>query len=261
VIAVGLYDGEVDFIEIKCSAGDLRRETPEKSAPFLRYASRRWIAARSPWKDVVPSKSLLPHGFGLLSVGTGAPVVVVPAEETEPAESLSPFELALLRAAATTAEHAASDAPPVEVIRPFLSRGHVGLGCHHVAMSLAKPLPPKLPCWGCFEGRPTEPEAIEAASPTPRPSSSRGTQRSARGAEPRKWVARRGCHLPYCALHARLLVKSQHCAAIPERPGFKLWFMFPPKPPLPAMVDCGSTTVLRSKSGGMPIHVTAIPSE
>jgi hypothetical protein len=164
VIAVGLYDGAVDFIEIKCSAGDLRRETPEKSAPFQRYASRRWIAARSPWKEVVPSKSLLPHGFGLLSVGTGAPVVVVPAEETEPAERLSPFELALLRAAvANTGEHAASDAPLVEVIRPFLSRGHVGLGCHHAAMSLAKITPDKLPCWGCFEGRPTDSEAIEAA--------------------------------------------------------------------------------------------------
>jgi hypothetical protein len=85
VIAVGLYDGDVDFIEIKCSAGDLRRETPEKSAPFLRYASRCWIAARSPWKDVVPSKSLLPDGFGLLSVGTGKPEIIVPAEETEPA--------------------------------------------------------------------------------------------------------------------------------------------------------------------------------
>src|SRR5271170_4632714 len=109
--------------KIKCSAGDLRRETPEKSAPFLRYASRRWIAARSPWKDVVPSKSLLPHGFGLWSVGTGKPEVVMPAPEHRPAERLSPFELALLRAAVVnTGESAAGDAPLVEVIRPFLSR-------------------------------------------------------------------------------------------------------------------------------------------
>jgi hypothetical protein len=164
VIAVGLYDGDVDFIEIKCSAGDLRRETPEKSAPFLQYASRRWIAARSPWKNVVPSKSLLPNGFGLLSVGTGRPEVIVSAEEHEPPEKLSVFARALLRAAvANTGESAAGDAPLVEVIRPFLSRGHVGLGCHHAAMSLAKTTPDKLPCLGCRDGHPTDPEAIEAA--------------------------------------------------------------------------------------------------
>jgi hypothetical protein len=51
----------------------------------------------------------------------------------------------------------------VEVVRAFLSRGHVGLGCHHVAMSLAKTTPERLPCFACREGRPTDPEAIEAA--------------------------------------------------------------------------------------------------
>ena len=111
----------------------------------------------------MPSKSLLPQGFGLFSVGTGKPEAIVPAEETEPAERLSAFELALLRAAVAASESAAGDAPVVEVIRPFLSRGHVGLGCHHVAMSLAKTTPDKLPCLGCRDGRPTDPEAIEAA--------------------------------------------------------------------------------------------------
>jgi hypothetical protein len=64
---------------------------------------------------------------------------------------------------ANTGESAAGDAPLVEVIRPFLSRGHVGLGCHRAVMSLAKPTPDKLPRLGCRDGRPTDPEAIEAA--------------------------------------------------------------------------------------------------
>ena len=128
------------------------------------YASACWIAVPAPWHRVVPSKSLVPEGWGLLSVGTGAPMVIVPAAEREPVERLSPFELALLRAAvANTGEHAAGDALLVEVIRPFLSRGHVGLGCHHAAMSLAKTTPERLPCLGCRDGRPTDPEAIEAA--------------------------------------------------------------------------------------------------
>jgi hypothetical protein len=87
----------------------------------------------------------VPEGWGLLSVGTGAPAVIVPAREREPVERLSPFELALVRAAVVTGgEHAASDAgdaPVVEVIRAFLSRRHVGLACHHAAMSLAKTTP------------------------------------------------------------------------------------------------------------------------
>jgi hypothetical protein len=159
--------GRIELVEIKVSDRDLRRETPEKSAPFVPYASACWIAVPAPWHRVVHSKSLVPEGWGLLSVGTGAPAVIVPALEREPAERLSPFELALLRAAVVHAgEHAASDAgdaPVVEVIRPFLSRRHVGLACHHAAMSLAKTTPERLPCFGCRDGRPTDPEAIEAA--------------------------------------------------------------------------------------------------
>jgi len=159
-------NGRVEMVEIKVSAGDLRRETPQKSAPFIPYAAACWIAAPAPWNRVVPSKSVLPEGWGLLSVGTGEPAVIVQAEEREPMERLSPFELALLRAAvANTGESAAGDAPLVEVIRPFLSRGHVGLGCHHAAMSLAKTTPDKLPCLGCRDGRPTDPEAIADAAP------------------------------------------------------------------------------------------------
>jgi hypothetical protein len=113
---------------------------------------------------VVSAKGDLPAGWGLVSVGTGTPAVIVPAPARRPEKRLSPFALALLRAAvANTGEPPALDAPLVEVVRPFLSRGHVGLGCHHVAMSLAKKMPDKLPCLGCRDGRPTDPEAIEAA--------------------------------------------------------------------------------------------------
>jgi hypothetical protein len=156
--------GRIELVEIKVSTTDLRRETPEKSAPFVEYASACWIAVPAPWQRVVRSKGDLPDGWGLLSIGTGAPAVIVRARERRPAKRLSPFALALLRAAvANTSEHRARDAPLVEVIRPFLSRGHVGLACHHVAMSLAKRTPEGLPCLGCRDGRPTDPEAIEAA--------------------------------------------------------------------------------------------------
>jgi hypothetical protein len=167
LIAVHLYSGEVEFIEIKCSAADIhpRREPEQKSAPFVPYASRRWIAVPSPWPDVVTSDELLPEGMGLYSVGTGKPVPVRPAPRVEPAERLSPFELSLLRAAQVAAEASGEtgDAPMVEVVRPYLGGGHVGLGCHHATKSLAKTVPDKLPCDGCKHGRPTDREAIEGA--------------------------------------------------------------------------------------------------
>ncbi len=156
--------GRVELIEIKVSATDLGRETPEKSAPFAEYASACWIAVPSPWHRVVHAKSDLPDGWGLLSLGMGEPAVIVPAPVRRREKRLSPFALALLRAAvASVDEHPALDAPLVEVIRPFLSRGHVGLACHHAVMSLAKKMPHKLPCLECRDGRPTDAEAIEAA--------------------------------------------------------------------------------------------------
>jgi hypothetical protein len=112
----------------------------------------------------VPSKTLLPDGWGLVSVGTGAPEVIVRALEREPAERLSPFALGLLRAlVAVQGDQGDGDAPLVEVVRPYLSRGHVGLACHHAAPSLAKTIPSKLPCPSCAAGRPSDPESIEAA--------------------------------------------------------------------------------------------------
>jgi hypothetical protein len=156
--------GRVELVEVKASAADLRRETPEKSAPFVVYASACWIAVPAPWPRVVPSKTLLPDTWGLLSVGTGAPEVIVRAAEREPAERLPPFALALLRAAvAVQGDQSDGDAPLVEVVRPYLSRGHVGLACHHAVPSLAKVVPKRLPCPACAAGRPSDPEALEAA--------------------------------------------------------------------------------------------------
>jgi hypothetical protein len=57
----------VELVEIKVSASDLRRETPTKGAPFVRYAAACWIAVPAPWQRVVPTRTLLPKGWGLLS--------------------------------------------------------------------------------------------------------------------------------------------------------------------------------------------------
>jgi hypothetical protein len=115
-VAVALWPSmgsEVEVIEIKASARDFRAELaqPEKSAPFAAYASRRWFAVPAPWPSTVPSKSLVPRPWGLLSVGTGAPAVIVEAEPHEPAARLSGFELALLRAAVAVQGDQDADEP------------------------------------------------------------------------------------------------------------------------------------------------------
>jgi hypothetical protein len=104
-----------------------------------------------------------------LEIGTGAPRVVVAAEEREAEEPTPGFVRALLRAAAR--EDNAGDAgdelgvgPLVEVSRPGLSRQHVGLGCGHAAARpLDKVLPPRVRCAGCAAGRPTDRELLDAA--------------------------------------------------------------------------------------------------
>jgi hypothetical protein len=166
VAAINTWTGQVEVVEIKGTAADFRNELgrPEKAAPFAPHAWARWFAVPAPYTNVVPSPSLVPHPWGLLSVGTGAPVPIVPAVQVEPEERLSPFALALLRAMQVgEAKGPAGDAPLVDVARPFLGGGHVGLACFHVAMHLAKRPPPRLPCTGCRDGRPTDREAIEAA--------------------------------------------------------------------------------------------------
>jgi hypothetical protein len=82
----------------------------------------------------------------------------------KPEERLSPFALALLRAMQVAESRGpAGDAPLVDVVRPFLGRGHVGLACFHVATHLEKRPPLRLPCVGCRDGLPTDRDAIEAA--------------------------------------------------------------------------------------------------
>jgi hypothetical protein len=166
VAAINTWTAQVEVIEIKETAEDFREELeqPEKAAPFAPHAWARWFAVPAPYTNVVPSPSLVPHPWGLLSVGTGAPVPIVEAVQVEPKERLSTFTLALLRAMQVgEAKGSAADAPLVDVVRPFLGGGHVGLACFHVAMHLEKRSPLKLPCTGCRDGRPTDREAIEAA--------------------------------------------------------------------------------------------------
>jgi hypothetical protein len=67
-------------------------------------------------------------------------------------------------AVASTGERRAGDAPVVVLLRPHLSRAHVGLGCHHATMLLAETVPKKLPCPSCAAGRPADLEATEAAT-------------------------------------------------------------------------------------------------
>jgi hypothetical protein len=158
----------VEIIEIKCRADDLddELEHPEKIEPFLRFASAVWFAVPAPYHRVVRSKRRLPMGRGLLSVGTGKPDVIVPAEEREPAQALPDFARSLLRAAVTRPDPGAGlmgpDGVPLRpVARPF-SHEWVVLACLHRAR-LPVPKSGLVPCVPCLPRLPPEPEAIEAA--------------------------------------------------------------------------------------------------
>jgi hypothetical protein len=159
--------GQIEMVEIKDRADDFDSEMgdEEKGSAFDPYLSRRWIAVSSPWQRVVRSKDRIRQPWGLLSCGTGKPRRIVPAVKLKPSERLSPFALSLLVAAQAAAEASAAtgDAPMVEVSRPHASRTHAILACFHAVPSLAKTVPPKLPCPGCRDGRPTDEQAIEAA--------------------------------------------------------------------------------------------------
>ena len=96
--------------------------------------------------------------------------MVVQAAERDAEEPTPAFLRALLRSASSQASEASSagleveGVPSVPVGRPALSRTHAGLLCGHVApRPLVKALPPRLPCLGCSEGRPTDRELVEAA--------------------------------------------------------------------------------------------------
>jgi hypothetical protein len=177
VLGVALWPsagGKREGVEIKIDRGDFAREMrhPGKSAPFREVCTAWYLAVPAPWKHVVQARSSVPEGWGLLEVGTGDPVVVVPAPERNAAELPHGIMLALLRAAtretaageAAMATAALPDMPSQPVTRPYLSRTTVGLSCGHAVLRpLTKTLPPKLPCGSCALGHPTDREMVLAA--------------------------------------------------------------------------------------------------
>ena len=114
--------------------------------------------------------SELPRGWGLLEIGTGAPVVVHPAEERRAEQPSGPqFMKALLRAAHAriAAERRGEGDAPRQAVVGHLARPFVALACGHRALApLAKVAPSWLPCWSCAEGKPADVvvlgDAIEA---------------------------------------------------------------------------------------------------
>jgi hypothetical protein len=107
VICVALWPsmrGRVEVVEIKCRADDAQHEweDPEKGEAFDPWATARWFAVPCPWQRVMVSEAIFRERFpgcGLLSVGTGAPRPIVPADKRKPTAKLDPFMLSLLRAA------------------------------------------------------------------------------------------------------------------------------------------------------------------
>lgn len=174
-IAAHMWPTQVDAwklhgFECKGTRADWQRERahPEKSGPIKLFCSAWYVVVPAPWKHVVLSTSELPDRWGLIEIGTGKPNVVVTAAEREAEPPTPGFLRALLRVAAAEADEARDvaelDAPSMLITRPALSRSHVGLACGHVAARpLVKVMPPRLPCIGCAEGRPTDRALIEAA--------------------------------------------------------------------------------------------------
>ena len=156
-------------VEVKLNRSDWLRERkqPEKSGPFKVFCAAWYLVVPMPWKRVVMSTSELPDRWGLIEVGTGAPSIVVQAEEREAEDPTPGFMRALLRAASRAAalrEDPDADAPLQPVTRPTLSRHHIGLGCGHVApRPLAKVMPPRVPCLSCLADHPTDRELVLAA--------------------------------------------------------------------------------------------------
>jgi len=158
---------EVHGFELKTSRADWLRELrdPEKSGPLKAFCHRWYLCVPAPRKRIVLSLSELPAMWGLLELGTGAPVVVVEARHRPEAEPLSNDAMrSLFRAAGRAAELADEPAAPLSIInRPTLSRSTVGLACGHVApRPLAKVLPRALPCAACAAGLPTDRRLIAA---------------------------------------------------------------------------------------------------
>jgi len=105
----------------------------------------------------------------LVSRLTGAPSIVVQAEERDAEEPTLGFTRALLRASVRAATQRAApdaDAPLQLITRPALSRHHMGLGCGHVApppLAKEKDWPMYVPCRACLAEHPTDLEIVFAS--------------------------------------------------------------------------------------------------
>lgn len=157
--------------EAKTDPDDLARELDDltKSSPF-QFCCDTWnLIVPAPYKRFLRNR-VIPQGWGLQEVGAGGVVEIIAPEEREAEEPTPGFLRALFRSALASAERAQEtfagiDAPLSPIIRPGLSRTHVGLGCWHVApRPLTKILPRALPCWSCAAGLPTDFEMLEAAA-------------------------------------------------------------------------------------------------
>lgn len=159
---------ELHGFEEKNSAADLRRETPEKSAPFRPFCTTWSLVVPAPRKLVIPDLARLPRGWGLLEVGSGRPVEVVAPPENASVQPPTPELLqAILRAAARESDR--GGAPLRRVTRPHLSRLHCGLDCGHVAHKPRDESRP-IPCLSCAAGLPMDLEVAEAVIQDAEPS-------------------------------------------------------------------------------------------
>jgi hypothetical protein len=151
---------ELHGFEEKNSAADLRRETPEKSAPFRPFCSTWSLVVPAPRKLVIPDLSRLPRGWGLLEVGSGRPVeVVAPVENMTPRPPTSDLLQAIIRAVVRDTARAGLGLQ--HVTRPNLSHSHCGLSCGHAARKPKDESKP-VPCPSCAIGAPMDLEVAEA---------------------------------------------------------------------------------------------------
>lgn len=156
---------EIHGFELKVSRSDFLVELrqPDKAKRISRFCSRWSLVVPAPRKLIVSSLSELPRGWGLIEIGTGAPVTIVEAEKKQAVELDVDFIRSLLRAGSMQGAAGVDvGAPMVAISRPDLSRTRVGLACGHAApRPLEKKLPARVPCFACLDGAAAEVEVVE----------------------------------------------------------------------------------------------------
>lgn len=169
IAACNFGGGSVAYhaFEVKRSAADLAVELaqPEKSGPFVLFCAEFSLVVPAPWKNVIPSLSVLPHTWGVIECGLGDPLVVRPAVERLDVEPpTNGFLRALLRAAGDNRRQGRGEpedtAPRKPIVAP-LSRIHVALGCGHRAPFMGKRLGGSVPCLACAAGLAPDREVVE----------------------------------------------------------------------------------------------------